>query len=83
MSNGKYLDAVGELLEHHVIRKAVDWESPRGSRDKRNASTSRGKSFDQFERSFNLGHEPFANFEIPFAVPQSGLAEIPASWTLD
>lgn len=83
MSNGKYLDAVRELLEHEVIRKVVDRESPRGSRHERNPSTSRRKSFDQSERSFNFGDELLANFGVPFALPRSSLAKIPASWTLN
>lgn len=75
----QYLDAIRELLEHDVIRKFVDGESPRGSHHERNASTSRRKSFDQFESSFNFSHEPLANVGVPLAVPRSGLAKIPAS----
>ena len=79
MSNGKYLDAVRELLEHDVIRKVVDGESPRGPHHERNPSTSGRKSFDQFESSFNFSHEPLANVGVPLAVPRSGLAKISAS----
>jgi hypothetical protein len=79
MSNGKDLDAVRELLEHDVIRKVVDGKSSRGSRHERNPTTRRGKSFDQFESSSNFGDEPLGHIGVPFAVPGSGLAKIPAS----
>lgn len=82
MSNGKDLDAVGKLLEHHVIRKVVYREPPHGSRHERNPSTSRGESFNQFKSSFNFG-DNLANVEVPFPVPRSGLAKIPASGTLN
>jgi len=79
MSNGKDLDAVSELLEHDVIRKVVDGETPRGSHHERNPSTSGRKSFDQFESSFKFSHEPLANFGVPLAVPRSSLAKISES----
>jgi len=79
VSNGKYLDAVRKLLEHDVIRKVVDGESPSGSRNERNPSTSSRKSFDQFESSFNFSHEPLGDVGVPLAVPRSGLAKISAS----
>ena len=83
MSNGKNLNAVRELLEHDVIWEVVHRESPRASRDERNPSTSRGKSFDQFESPFNFGHEPVANFGVTFAVPRSRFPNILTSWLLN
>jgi hypothetical protein len=79
MSNGQYFDAVRELLEHDVIRKVVDGESPRGSHYERNPSTRGRKSFDQFESSFNVSHEPLANLGVPLAVPRSCLAKVSES----
>lgn len=83
MSNGKYLDAIKELLEDNVIREVIDREAPRRPDHDRNPGTRRGKSFDQFERAFNLRHKPLGDFGVALAVPRGGFAKIPASLTLN
>lgn len=83
MCNGKYLDTVRELFEHDVVRKVVYRKSPHGSSHERNPSTSRWKSFDQFEGSFDFGDEPVAHFDVPLPVPRGGLANVSASCTLN
>lgn len=83
MSNGKYLDAINELLENNVIREVIDRKAPRRPEHHRNPGTRRGKSFDQLERSFNLRHKPLGDSGVTFAVPRGGFAKIPASSRLN
>jgi hypothetical protein len=78
VSNGEYLDAVNELLEHDVIRELVHWQSTRRSSHERNPRTGGRKSFDEFESAFDFRDESLSDFGVPLAIPRSGLAKISA-----
>jgi hypothetical protein len=76
VSNGKYLDAIGELLEHDVVRKSSDRRSPRAPANERDPFAYDGRPFDVFDRSEHFGNEAVGNRGILLAVPSCGFAKL-------
>ncbi len=83
VSNREHLDAIGQLLKHHVIWKSCHWEPPRLAVDKGNARAGGGKALDQLERSLHLMNEPIGDLGIFIAIPSRGIAEFPTRGGLD
>jgi len=71
----EYLEAIGELLEHNVIRKPNDRRSPCAPGDERNPLTGRRKPLEVFESFEDFGDEAVRNRWITRAIPGRRFAE--------
>jgi hypothetical protein len=76
MSNREHLDAIGQFLEHDVIRESNDGQPPRSPGRIGNASALGGRGLDQFKNSLYLVNEPIRGLRTPFPVPSAGVAQL-------
>jgi hypothetical protein len=69
VSNRENLDAIRELLEHDVVRKSCDRQSPSAPCHARNPLSRGRKPLDLFECLANLGEESIGHLGISLTIP--------------
>jgi hypothetical protein len=83
MRNRKHFDAIGQFLEHDVIRKSSDAQPPRSSGQIGNPSTRGRRGLDQLKNSMYFANEPIGGFWTPLPVPVAGVTQLLPSGGLD
>lgn len=75
MSNRQHLDAIGQFLEHDVVRESSDGQPPRSPGHIGNPSARGRRTLNQF-KSAHLLNESIGDVRTPFPVPGAGVAKL-------